>query len=57
MLQWSLIFLSLTLVTGGLSFTHKSGVIVGVARVAFLMALAIFFVFLMLAIIAEEILT
>ena len=56
MLKWALIFFVISLITGGLGFTGISAVAGSIARILFFIALAIFFIFLMLAIMAGEIL-
>ena len=56
MLKWSLIFFVITLITGGLGFTSMPTWISGAARILFFMSLAIFIIFVMLAIMAGEIL-
>lgn len=57
MLKWALIFFVVSLVAGALGFTGLSSAAGGIARILFFIAVAIFLIFLTLAIIAGEILT
>lgn len=55
MLKWALIFFVVSIIAGGLGFTGISAAAGGIARILFFIALAIFLVFLVLALIAGEI--
>lgn len=52
MLKWALIFLVIGVVAGLLGFGGIGGAFVGIAKVLFFIALAIFLVFVVLGIIA-----
>ncbi len=52
MLKWALIFLVVGLVLGAMGFGGLGGAFVGVAKLLFFVAIAIFVIFLVLAIVA-----
>jgi uncharacterized membrane protein YtjA (UPF0391 family) len=52
MLRWALIFLVIGLVLGLLGFGGLGGAFVGIAKILFFLAIAIFLVFLVLGLIA-----
>jgi uncharacterized membrane protein YtjA (UPF0391 family) len=52
MLKWALIFLVVGLVLGAMGFGGVGGAFVGIAKLLFFVAIAIFVIFLVLAIIA-----
>ena len=54
MLRWALIFFVISLITGGLGFTGVSAATASIARILFFIAVAIFLIFLALAIMAGE---
>lgn len=54
MLKWALIFLVVGLVMGALGFGGIGGTFVGIAKVLFFIAIAIFLVFLVLALLAGK---
>ncbi|MDB5641963.1 MAG: hypothetical protein JWN07_1280 [Hyphomicrobiales bacterium] len=56
MLKWALIFFVVSIIAGGLGFTGISAAASGISRVLFFIALAIFLIFLVLALMAGEIL-
>jgi uncharacterized membrane protein YtjA (UPF0391 family) len=56
MLKWALIFFVISIIAGGLGFTGISAAASGISRVLFFIALAIFLIFLVLALMAGEIL-
>jgi len=55
MLKWALIFFVVSLVAGALGFTNVSSATAGVAKILFGIALIIFLVFLVLALLAGEV--
>ncbi len=52
MLKWALIFLVAGLVLGALGFGGIGGAFVGIAKILFFVAIAIFLIFLVLALVA-----
>lgn len=56
MLKWALIFFVASIIAGGLGFTRISAATSGIARVLFFIAVSIFLIFMVLAIMAGEIL-
>ena len=52
MLKWALIFLVLGLILGGLGFGGIGGAFVDIAKILFFIAIALFVIFLVLAILA-----
>jgi uncharacterized membrane protein YtjA (UPF0391 family) len=54
MLKWSLIFLVLGLILGALGFGGIGGAFVGIAKVLFFIAIAIFVVLLIMALLAGK---
>jgi uncharacterized membrane protein YtjA (UPF0391 family) len=52
MLKWALIFLVVGLVLGGLGFGGVGGAFVGIAKILFFIAIALFIVFALLAVVA-----
>ncbi len=56
MLKWALIFFVASIIAGGLGFTGISAATSGIARVLFFIAVSIFLIFMVLAIMAGEIL-
>ncbi len=56
MLKWALFFFVLSLIAGGLGWTGLSAATAGIARVLFFIALMIFLIFLVLALVAGEML-
>ena len=52
MLKWALIFLVVGLVLGAMGFGGVGGAFVGIAKLLFFVAIAIFVVFLVLALMA-----
>ena len=52
MLKWALIFLVVGLVLGAMGFGGVGGAFVGIAKLLFFVAIAIFVVFLVLAVMA-----
>ena len=52
MLKWALIFLVVGLVLGAMGFGGLGGAFVGIAKLLFFVAIAIFLIFLVLAVIA-----
>jgi uncharacterized membrane protein YtjA (UPF0391 family) len=55
MLKWALIFFVISLIAGGLGFTGISAATSGISRILFFIAIAIFLIFLVLALVAGEI--
>lgn len=55
MLKWAVIFFVVSLVAGALGFTNVSSATAGVAKILFGIALIIFLVFLVLALLAGEV--
>ena len=56
MLKWALIFFVISIIAGGLGFTGVSAATSGIARVLFFLAVGVFLIFLVLAIMAGEVL-
>ncbi len=56
MLKWALIFFVISILAGGLGFTGISAATSGIARILFYVAISIFLIFLVLALMAGEIL-
>lgn len=54
MLKWALIFLVVGLVMGALGFGGIGGAFVGLAKILFFLAIAIFIVFALLAVFAGK---
>jgi uncharacterized membrane protein YtjA (UPF0391 family) len=54
MLKWALIFLVLGLILGAMGFGGVGGAFVGIAKVLFFIAIAIFVVFLILGLVAGK---
>ncbi len=54
MLKWALIFLVVGLILGALGFGGVGGAFVGIAKILFFIAIAIFVVFLVLALVAGK---
>lgn len=54
MLKWAVIFLLLGLVLGALGFTTAGGAFVGIAKILFFVALALFLIFLVLGLMAAK---
>mgnify|MGYP002714116969 CR=1 FL=1 len=54
MLKWALIFLVIGLILGAMGFGDVGGAFVGIAKILFFVAIAIFLVFLVLAIVAGK---
>ena len=52
MLKWALIFLVVGLVLGALGFGGVAGAFVGIAKILFFLAIALFIVFTLLALFA-----
>lgn len=52
MLKWALIFLVVGLVLGGLGFGGIGGAFVGIAKILFFVAIALFIIFALLALFA-----
>ncbi len=52
MLKWALIFLVVGLVLGAMGFGGVGGAFVGIAKILFFIAIAIFVIFLVLALMA-----
>ena len=48
MLKWALIFLVVGLVAGALGFTGVAGAAVGIAKILFFLAIALFLIFVVL---------
>jgi uncharacterized membrane protein YtjA (UPF0391 family) len=57
MLKWALIFFVVSIIAGGLGFTGLSAATAGLARILFTIALTIFLIFLLLALVAGELFT
>ena len=55
MLKWALIFFVISILAGGLGFTGISAATSGIARILFYVAISIFLIFLVLALMAGEI--
>ena len=54
MLKWALIFLVVGLVLGGLGFGGVGGAFVGLAKILFFIAIALFILFALLALFAGK---
>jgi len=54
MLKWALIFLVVGLILGALGFGGIGGVFVGIAKVLFFIAIALFILFMLLALFAGK---
>ncbi|TVV75635.1 DUF1328 domain-containing protein [Sphingomonas solaris] len=54
MLKWALIFLVVGLVLGAMGFGGVGGAFVGIAKILFFVAIAIFVIFLVLALVAGK---
>ena len=54
MLKWALIFLVLGLALGGLGFTSAGGAFIGIAKILFFIALALFLIFFVLGLMAGK---
>ena len=54
MLKWALIFLVVGLVLGAMGFGGVGGAFVGIAKLLFFVAIALFVVFVVLAVIAGK---
>lgn len=54
MLKWALIFLVVGLVLGGLGFGGVGGAFVGLAKILFFIAIALFIIFALLALFAGK---
>lgn len=52
MLKWALIFLVLGLVAGALGFGGIGGAFIGIAKILFFVAIALFVIFLVLGVMA-----
>ena len=57
MLKWAIIFLVVGLILGAMGFGGIGGAFVGIAKLLFFVAIAIFVIFLVLAIIAGRSIT
>jgi uncharacterized membrane protein YtjA (UPF0391 family) len=57
MLKWALIFLVVGLVLGALGFGGIGGAFVGIAKLLFFIAIALFVIFLVLALLAGRAVT
>lgn len=56
MLKWALIFFVISVIAGGLGFTGISAATSGIARILFFIALVVFAIFLILGLMAGEVL-
>jgi uncharacterized membrane protein YtjA (UPF0391 family) len=54
MLKWALIFLVVGLILGGLGFGGVGGAFVGIAKILFFIAIALFIIFALLALFAGK---
>jgi uncharacterized membrane protein YtjA (UPF0391 family) len=54
MLKWAVIFLVVGLVLGAMGFGGVGGAFVGIAKILFFIALALFVIFLILGIVAAK---
>ncbi|MDB5689088.1 MAG: rane protein [Sphingomonas bacterium] len=54
MMKWALIFLVVGLVLGAMGFGGVGGAFVGIAKILFFIALALFVIFLILGIVAAK---
>ena len=52
MLKWALIFLVIGLICGGFGFYGAEGAFVGIAKLLFFLAIALFLIFLVLGLLA-----
>jgi uncharacterized membrane protein YtjA (UPF0391 family) len=57
MLKWALIFLVLGLILGAMGFGGIGGAFVGIAKLLFFLAIALFVIFLVLALLAGRAVT
>jgi uncharacterized membrane protein YtjA (UPF0391 family) len=57
MLKWALIFLVVGLVLGAMGFGGVGGAFVGIAKILFFLAIALFVIFLVLALLAGRAVT
>ena len=57
MLKWALIFLVVGLILGALGFGGIGGAFVGIAKILFFIAVALFVIFLVLALLAGRAVT
>ena len=57
MLKWALIFLVIGIVLGAMGFGGIGGAFVGIAKILFFLAIALFLVFLVLALLAGRAVT
>ena len=57
MLKWALIFLVIGLVLGAMGFGGVGGAFVGIAKLLFFLAIALFVIFLVLALLAGRAVT
>jgi len=57
MLKWALIFLVIGLILGALGFGGIGGAFVGIAKLLFFIAIALFVIFLVLALLAGRAVT
>jgi uncharacterized membrane protein YtjA (UPF0391 family) len=53
-LKWALIFLVISIVAGALGFTNLSSAAAGIAKILFFVFLAVFLLFVILALLAGE---
>jgi len=54
MLKWALIFLVVGLILGGMGFGGVGGAFVGIAKILFFLAIALFVIFLVLGLMAAK---
>jgi uncharacterized membrane protein YtjA (UPF0391 family) len=54
MLKWALIFLVVGLVLGAMGFGGVGGAFVGIAKILFFIAIALFVIFLIMAVVAGK---
>ena len=54
MLKWALIFLVVGLILGAMGFGGIGGTFVGIAKILFFLAIALFVIFLVLAVVAGK---
>ena len=57
MLKWALIFLVVGLILGAMGFGGIGGAFVGIAKILFFIAIALFVIFLILALVAGRAVT
>lgn len=57
MLKWALIFLVIGLILGAMGFGGVGGAFVGIAKILFFLAIALFVIFLVLALLAGRAVT